>query len=161
MNFSITRRGDYGLTAALYLARRRPGELTQIHEIARHCDLPEPFLAQILRLLVRAGLVTSKKGVGGGFAMTRPPEKVNFLEVLEALEGPVAVNRCQSPVESCAHEGQCSMEHVWARAQEALLAVLRESTLADAFCAGHFPFVAHADVVAASAERNSGSSGSV
>ena len=141
MIFSTTRRGDYGLTAILYLASRRPGELAQIHDIAEHCRLPEPFLAQILRLLVRAGIVTSKKGVGGGFAMARKPSDISFLEVLEALEGPVAVNRCQSPLEYCEQEGNCAMEHVWARAQEALLTVLRESTLEDARCPGHFPFV--------------------
>lgn len=140
MNFSTTRRGEYGLTAILYLARPNSGELSQIHEIARHCGLPEPFLGQILRLLVRAGLVNSKKGVGGGFSLARKPEEINFLEVLEALEGPVAVNRCQHPTETCRHQGRCSMESVWSRAQDALITVLRESTLADAYCPGHFPY---------------------
>jgi Rrf2 family protein len=140
MNFSTTARGEYGLTAILYLARPNNSELSQIHEIAQHCNLPEPFLGQILRLLVRAGLVHSKKGVGGGFALARKPEEISFLEVLEALEGPVAVNRCQSPVDHCQRAGSCSMEFVWARAQDALLKVLGESTLADAYCPGHFPF---------------------
>jgi Rrf2 family protein len=141
MNFSITRRGEYGVTAALYLARKAPGELTQIHEIAEHCGLPEPFLAQILRLLVRAGLVSSKKGVRGGFVISRPPEDVSFLDVLEALEGPVAVNRCQSPVEHCRQQGCCSMESVWTRAQDALLSVLRESRLSEAMAGDQFPAV--------------------
>ena len=141
MNFSITRRGDYGLVAAMYLARKKPGELTQIHEIASHCGLPEPFLAQILRLLVRGGLVQSKKGVRGGFSLARKPEDVSFLEVLEALEGPVAVNRCQSPVIHCEHEGSCSMEFIWAKAQDALVNVLKDTNLAEAYCPGHFPFL--------------------
>lgn len=146
MNFSTTRRGEYGITAILYLSRPNRGELSQIHEIAQHCGLPEPFLGQILRLLVRAGLVHSKKGVGGGFTLARKPAEISFLEVLEALEGPVAVNRCQSPVEHCEDEGRCAMEFIWARAQESLLKVLRESTLADAYCAGHFPFAPRVSV---------------
>ena len=146
MNFSTTRRGEYGLTAMLYLSRPNGNDLSQIHEIAQHCGLPEPFLGQILRLLVRAGLVHSKKGVGGGFTLARKPEQISFLEVLEALEGPVAVNRCQSPVEQCQEAGRCSMEFIWARAQESLLKVLRESTLADAYCAGHFPFTARSSL---------------
>jgi Rrf2 family protein len=109
----------------LFLARPHGEHLAQIHEIAEHCSLPEPFLGQILRLLVRAGLVQSKKGVGGGFVLARKPEEVSFLEVLEALEGPVAVNRCQSPVEHCQKEGNCSMEFVWAMAQDALLIARR------------------------------------
>jgi Rrf2 family protein len=140
MNFSTTRRGEYGLTAMLYLARPNGNELSQIHEIAEYCGLPEPFLGQILRLLVRAGLVHSKKGVGGGFTLARSPKEISFLDVLEALEGPVAVNRCQSPMETCRHQGSCSMESVWSRAQDALIAVLGDSNLADAFCPGHFPF---------------------
>jgi Rrf2 family protein len=146
MNFSTTRRGEYGLTAMLYMARPQGRHLAQIHDIAEHCALPEPFLGQILRLLVRGGLIHSKKGVGGGFTLARKPEEISFLEVLEALEGPVAVNRCQSPVEHCQNEGNCSMEFVWARAQDALLGVLRETTLADAFCTGHFPFTPAASV---------------
>jgi Rrf2 family protein len=148
MIFSTTRRGEYGLTAALYLARPDRSELSQIHDIAKHCSLPEPFLGQILRLLVRGGLVQSKKGVGGGFSLARKPEDISFLEVLEALEGPVAVNRCQSPIEECKHEGRCGMESVWSRAQEALTSVLRQSTLADAHCPGHFPYESAATLLA-------------
>ena len=140
MNFSITRRGEYGVTAILYLARKPAGELTQIHEIASHCGLPEPFLAQILRLLVRAGLVQSKKGVRGGFAIGRKPQEISFLEVLEALEGPVAVNRCQSAVEICDHKGCCSMEPVWGRAQDALVTVLHDAKLSEAIKAHLFPY---------------------
>jgi len=140
MNFSITRRGDYGLVAVLFLARDHDGRLAQIHEIASSCNLPEPFLAQIMRLLVRAGLVKSKKGVGGGFALARDPKTISFLEVLEALEGPVAVNRCQNPVDTCEHAGNCSMEFVWTRAQGALVNVLGDAKIGDALCSGCFPF---------------------
>ena len=140
MNFAITRRGEYGVTAILYLAQKDDGELTQIHEIAGQCGLPEPFLAQILRLLVRAGLVQSKKGVRGGFSLARQAGEISFLEVLEALEGPVAVNRCQNPSILCERQGWCSMETVWGRAQDALVNVLRDSSLADALVPGKFPF---------------------
>jgi len=139
MNFIISRRGEYGLAAMLYLARPDASKLSQIREIARHCGLPEPFLGQILRLLLRGGLVNSKKGVGGGFSLARPAAEISFLQVLEALEGPVALTVCQSPTEICKCEGRCSMETIWAKAQRALVNVLRESTLDRAHCAGHFP----------------------
>ena len=140
MNFSITRRGEYGLTAMLYLAQPHGGHLAQIHEIADYCGLPEPFLGQILRLLVRARLIHSKKGVGGGFTLARPADTISFLEVLEALEGPVAVNLCQSSIEHCHREGSCSMEFVWAKAQEALVGVLRETMIADVYRPEKYPF---------------------
>jgi len=140
MNFSITRRGEYGLTAMLYLAQPHSSTLAQIHEIADYCGLPEPFLGQILRLLVRSRLVHSKKGVGGGFMLARPADTISFLEVLEALEGPVAINQCQSSIEHCHREGNCSMELVWAKAQEALVSVLRETMLADVYRPEKYPF---------------------
>jgi len=64
------------------------------------------------------------------------------------------VNLCQSPVESCGEKGNCSMEFVWARAQDALIKVLGESALADAYCAGHFPFEVGATVEAARTTSN-------
>jgi Rrf2 family transcriptional regulator, cysteine metabolism repressor len=156
MNFSITRRGEYGLTAMLYLAQPHGGHLAQIHEIAEYCGLPEPFLGQILRLLVRARLVHSKKGVGGGFTLARPPEDVSFLEVLEALEGPVAVNLCQSTIEHCHREGTCSMEFVWAKAQDALIKVLRETSLADAYRPEKYPFTPATGIVAMKEKASAG-----
>ena len=141
MNFTTTRRVEYGLTAAMYLARPQDNELTQVHEIAQHCNLPEPFLGQILRRLVQGGLVRSKKGVGGGFCLARSPEEISFLEVVEILEGPVAVNRCQRALDACQRKGRCSMEFVWARAQSVLVGALRDITLAEASCPGHFPDV--------------------
>lgn len=156
MNFSITRRGEYGLTAMLYLAKPHSGQLAQIHEIADYCGLPEPFLGQILRLLVRARLVHSKKGVGGGFTLARPADTISFLEVLEALEGPVAVNLCQSAVEHCHREGNCSMEFVWAKAQEALVGVLRETTLADVHRPEKYPFTPAASVLAVKEKASAG-----
>jgi len=145
MNFSITRRGEYGVTAILYLARKNSVQLTQIHEVAEHCSLPEPFLAQILRLLVRAGIVSSKKGVHGGFTLGRPPEEISFLEVLEALEGPVAVNRCQSPIEDCGQKGCCSMEPIWTRVQDAMVSILRQAKLSEALEEDQFPAIPRRD----------------
>ena len=123
----------------LYLARPDAPQLSQIHVIAQHCGLPEPFLGQILRLLVRAGIVNSKKGVGGGFSLARPASEITFLQVLEGLEGPISLTICQSPTDTCNVAGRCSMEMVWTRAQKALVDVLRETTLDSAHCPGHFP----------------------
>lgn len=156
MNFSITRRGEYGLTAMLYMAQPRGDHLAQIHEIAEYCGLPEPFLGQILRLLVRARLVHSKKGVGGGFMLARPADTISFLEVLEALEGPVAVNLCQNAVEHCHREGSCSMEIVWAKAQEALVGVLRETTLADVYRPDKYPFTPAGSIVSTKENASAG-----
>jgi len=96
---------------------------------------------------VRAGLVVSKKGVRGGFSLSRSASQISFLDVLEALEGPVAVNRCQSPIERCVKEGCCSMEGIWARAQDALTDVLSKTSISEAMCLHQFPFIPAAQAV--------------
>ena len=151
MNISVTRRGEYGLTAATYLACQKPGDLSQIHEIAAHCDLPEPFLAQILRRLVLSGIVRSKKGARGGFQLAKPAAEISFLDVLEALEGPVAVNQCQHTA-GCDNKGNCSMESVWDRAQRAFVEVLRDSYLAESADPQLYPGNPDAQLAAADSE---------
>ena len=138
MNFSVSKRGEYGLVAAVYLAQNSTPHRCQIHEIATNCSLPEPFLAQILRQLVRGGIVDSKKGVGGGFRLAREASEIAFLEVLESLDGPIAVNTCQGPT-TCDHQGSCSLQPVWSKAQKALLGVLKSSTLSDAMATDVYP----------------------
>lgn len=82
----------------------------------------------------------SKKGVGGGFQLARDTSEISFLEILESLDGPVAVNTCQGK-NACDHTGFCSLEPIWAKAQNALLDVLRTSTLAETLGTPIYPLV--------------------
>jgi Rrf2 family protein len=131
MKLSLTRRGDYGLRALIFLARRPEGSMSLLREISAANQVPEKFLAQILPILVRAGIVRSRQGAGGGFSLGRPAAAITFLEVIEALDGPVAVNRCQMEGSPCDFSGDCAMEWVWEKAQEGLVGVLRDTTIGE------------------------------
>lgn len=131
----ISRKIDYGLRAMIHLAGRPAGERTPFREIARRVGVPEDFLAKILRTLADAGLVASYRGSGGGYGLARPPETISFLDVIEAIEGPVRINVCLDGTDeggdACAVAPSCTMLSVWREGQERMLDVYRRSTLAD------------------------------
>lgn len=127
----ITRAGEYGVLGLLNLARRGAGETVMIEEIGREEDIPASFLGKVFQSLARAGLVRSSRGAGGGFALVRPPEDVTVLEVIEAVEGRIALQRCLDERTGCAHLETCVLCGVFGEAQERLREVFARKTLAD------------------------------
>lgn len=89
----ITRRGEYGLTAVLYLASQPDGTLSLGDEIARRCRIPRTFLAQILSRLRSKGILGSVRGKRGGYYLKAEPRRLSLADVLEALEGPITLIR--------------------------------------------------------------------
>jgi Rrf2 family protein len=127
----ISRKIDYGLRAMIYLVSVAPETVVPFREIARQMDVPEDFLAKILKTLVDAGLVRSSRGPHGGYSLARSAVDLSFLEVIEAVEGPVALNVCLDGDDACGHSTCCTMMSVWKLGQERMLDVYRQARLAD------------------------------
>jgi len=127
----ISRKIDYGLRAMIYLASIPSESVIPFREIARQMDVPEDFLAKILKTLVDQGLVRSTRGPHGGYALARTASDVSFLDVIEAVEGPVALNVCLDGEDACGHSTCCTMVQVWRQGQERMLDVYRQSKLSD------------------------------
>ena len=127
----ISRKIDYGLRAMIYLASIPSDSVIPFREIARHMDVPEDFLAKILKTLVDQGLVRSTRGPHGGYALARTATEVSFLDVIEAVEGPVALNVCLDGEDACGHSTACTMVQVWREGQERMLDVYRQAKLVD------------------------------
>jgi Rrf2 family protein len=126
----ISRKIDYGLRAMLHLASVPPDVVVPFREIARKMLVPEDFLAKILKTLVDEGLVRSARGPHGGYALARPSSEINFLEIIEAIEGPVALNVCLDPDDACPRQPGCTLAGVWREGQEKMLDVYRNANLA-------------------------------
>jgi len=126
----ISRKIDYGLRAMIYLASIAPEDVVPFREIARKMSVPEDFLAKILKQLVDERLVRSARGPHGGYALARPAAQISFLDVIEAVEGPVALNVCLDD-EGCGRAGSCTMVGVWRLGQEKMLEVYRQSKLSE------------------------------
>ena len=102
-----------------------------VSEISREQRIPEKFLAKIFQRLSKAGVLKSARGIGGGFGLSRPANQITVREVIEAIEGPIAINRCLLQEGTCEEEGVCPLHPVWEEAQEKLLEVLDKTTMED------------------------------
>jgi Rrf2 family protein len=125
----ISRKIEYGLRAMIFLASQPPERTVPFKEIARRMEVPQDFLAKILKTLVEQGLTRSTRGAHGGYQLSRPAREISFLDVIEAVEGPVVVNVCQDRHDACKVSRSCTMYGVWKLGQERMLEVYRAATL--------------------------------
>ncbi len=127
----LTRAGDYALRSMVYLAKQPEGKITILSEIAEKQDVPKNFLAKILQVLTRAGLVKSHQGVNGGYSIEIPLDSIDLKKVIETVEGPIFLNRCLIREGECDRDSFCPIHDVWVEAQSKLMEVLTNTTLED------------------------------
>ena len=106
-------------------------------DIAEREDIPKDYLAKILRSLVDARIVVSRRGANGGYALARLPQDISFLDVIEAADSPVAVNHCTENGVGCCLATECALVHVWQAAETAMRAVFARTTIASVIGATH------------------------
>jgi Rrf2 family protein len=106
---------------------------TSVRDIAERTGLPQPYLEQILLSLKGAGLVRSKRGVGGGYVLARTVDTMTLAEIVAAVDGPIVAGDFGLPHENgaCDHEGQCVLLSVWAEVGDHMQKHLSGFTLAD------------------------------
>jgi len=126
----LTARSEYGVLALIDLGVRYGEGPVSAREVAERQGIPLKFLEQLLAALRKAGLVQAVRGARGGFALTREPAGITVLEVVEALEGPLAPTTCDGG-QLCGRVGACAAAGVWSRATEALRDVFVTTTLDD------------------------------
>jgi Rrf2 family iron-sulfur cluster assembly transcriptional regulator len=129
----VSTRGDYACRALLSLTMHGDGTPTSVRDIAERTGLPQPYLEQILLALKGAGLVRSKRGVGGGYVLARASDDITLAQIVSAVDGPIVVGDFGEPHQNgaCDHEGQCVLLAVWANVGEHMRRLLEGRTLAD------------------------------
>ncbi len=132
----LTNKGKYGLKAMVHLAGLDTGATAQAQDIADANAIPKKFLDQILSALRNAGLVFSKKGKGGGYALARPANQITVGQIVRALDGPLAPISCASVTayracEDCGDERACAVRLVMVKARNAISEVLDNVSLAE------------------------------
>ncbi len=128
----VTKKGEYAMRALVDLALNYRKGLRQIQDIVRDEDIPEKFLEQILVILKNAGFVESKRGVGGGYSLNKPPNEISLGEVIRLIDGPLAPLGCVSTeYVSCPKEITCGIRSVMLDVTNATAEILDRVTLAD------------------------------
>lgn len=113
----ITRQADYAVRAMVYLSELPLGRRVSTATISKAEDVPLPFLTKVISHLATAGLVNTSRGMGGGVSLARSPEEITLLQVIEAVDGPILLNRCLLRSGACEREPYCAAHDVWADIQ--------------------------------------------
>lgn len=128
----VSTRGDYASRALLSLALRDDRSTpVSVRDIAERTGLPQPYLEQILLSLKGAGLVRSKRGVGGGYTLAREPDEITLSQIVSAVDGPITAGDFGDPHSdgACDHEGQCVLLSVWGHVGDQMRDLLGSFTL--------------------------------
>ena len=110
----LSRKSDYALRAVRHLSTLPKGKLGSINSVSEAEEIPREFLAKILKDLTRSGILVSYQGVTGGYRLAKLPKEVTFLDVIEAIDGPVHLNLC-TEADNCRCEkfNSCQMKDFW------------------------------------------------
>jgi len=128
----ITKKGEYAIRALIDLALNYKKGIRQVKDIVKEEEIPEKFLEQILLILRNAGLVQSKRGIGGGYYLNRPPDKIFLGEVISLIDGSISPLECvNSPNINCPKEITCGIRSVMVEVENATSEILNRVTLAE------------------------------
>ncbi|MEE8414263.1 MAG: Rrf2 family transcriptional regulator [Dehalococcoidales bacterium] len=127
----LTQRADYAVRMMVDLAGSPDNQRVSIGNIARRQSLPEPFMAKIASQVAAAGLLDTWRGKGGGLAMARPADEINLLQIIESIDGPLALNRCTYEPSQCPDSDTCPVHPIWKKAQQQLNDLMSGSLLSE------------------------------
>ncbi len=127
----LTNLADYSVVV-MTAAARSPDCSLSAAVVAVRTGIPAPTVAKVMGLLKRAGLLASSRGVAGGFRLARATTAISVADIVEAVDGPIALTSCQhGPVSACALEGSCAVRPHWGPINHAVRAALDAVSLAD------------------------------
>jgi len=129
--FKLNRLTDYAVVVMSQMTRR-PDELWTAPHIAQETGVPLPTVAKLLNALAHGELITSHRGAAGGYTLNRPAEAITVAEIIQALEGPIALTACvDGATGGCDVESICPMRGNWDKVNKAIHGALSRVSLAD------------------------------
>ncbi len=126
----ISRLTDYGTMILVHLAGQDAG-LCSASDVAAGTHLALPTVQKLLKTLAKSGLVGSVRGANGGYRLTRAPEDITAAEILNVLEGPVAITECSAETHQCELEPLCQVGSAWQKINRAIRSVMEDIRLSD------------------------------
>ena len=125
----VTKLTDYATVVLTVLATRQ-GQVLSAAELAEHSGLEPPTVSKLLKPLAQAGLVEGLRGVHGGYRLSRQAADISLIQIVEAMEGPLAMTECSQHEGSCGIAHQCGVRANWRLINDVVADALRGVTLA-------------------------------
>jgi len=136
----ISKITDYGTLVLVHLANRQGSLPCPAKEVAAGTHLSLPVTQKVLKILARGGLVTSSRGAEGGYKLAKPADAISAADILDVLEGPVAITECSHDDGQCQLESNCQVGDAWQKISLAIRSALHEIRLSDLHSPPHeFP----------------------
>lgn len=127
----LSTRSRYGTRILLELSRRDVDKPVQVSEISKQQGIPAKYLEQLIRILKKAGFITSVRGPKGGHIIAKNPSEITLGQLVRLFEGQTELVACISKPEKCDMADDCKVRLVWMRANKALYEILDGTTLED------------------------------
>lgn len=124
----VTKLADYGIVMLTFFATDQESTCTA-RDIANSARLPLPVVSKVLKLLSKAGLLTSQRGIKGGYALAHPPQQITVASIIRAVEGPIAVTECSEKNHDCDLVRGCPVRTNWHLINRAIHSALEQITL--------------------------------
>ncbi len=124
----ITKITDYGFILLAHMADQNEGALHNAKDLSEAIGIPLPTVSKVLKILTQGGILQSHQGSKGGYSLARSAEQISAAEIIEAVEGPVAITDCTSS-QGC--ERNCPVSPSWKKVNETVVGTLSKMTLAD------------------------------
>jgi Rrf2 family protein len=120
----LSKKADYALMAMKHLALRVDAASASAREIAEQYDIPVELMAKVLQRLAKKGLLVSQQGTRGGYTLARPATLISVADVIQAVEGPLAVTACSADEENCEQYSKCNIRDPLWRIKDRILTAL-------------------------------------
>lgn len=127
----FNQTAEYALRAMAHLAMMPPGSSARARDLSAATGIPSDYVSKVLRRMVRAGLLLSQKGHGGGFKLARPPEEITFADILHSVDEPLDQERCAFGWGACGTHAPCPLHEAYSRLKRGVWRWAQETTLAD------------------------------
>ena len=126
----LTRNTDYGIRALCFIAKEN-GRIIAVPEFVKALKVPRPFLRKILQALAKNGFIRSHRGIGGGFRLAIPPDKLYIVEVAETFQGPMDLNECFLKKKICPDRKRCPLKKKMDKIEKYVISELSSITIGE------------------------------
>ena len=127
----MSKETDYGVVLLAHFASDDRQLRQSARQIASETQLSLPMVSKVLKILARQGLLVSRRGVKGGYSLARPADRISVVEIIHAVEGPIAMTECIESPGECCHEPLCQLQSNWRKINEAVTQALSGIKLSD------------------------------
>jgi Rrf2 family protein len=127
----LNQTAEYALRVMTSIALSQGAQPVRAKDLAKRINVPNHYLSKVLRKLVTAGLLRADRGHGGGFVLSQPPEKIKFIEVLNAVQITTEPKHCIFGWRQCNSKKPCILHHRWSTVSESFHEWAQATSLAD------------------------------